>query len=243
MDRVWCTEVLVGEEHQQGRKDARNMSADEYGAKYGTKMELWVKTYESKTQSGQIDIEFLGYELREANSCPTCPGNTKLDYEYVGYAAKNGLNGSGYASAGLGAIQIGMSEYRSSLSIHSKVGTFSRFRISYTALGTTGKILGRAGNAGAVAGAILDYRELKANKISPSRFTFRLTGAASSILGGALIGAKLGGPYGALGGAGIGLIFTAGEIIYDGATWFWDETKKQIYNFENGIKSGWYPGR
>jgi LysM repeat protein len=43
MDRVWCTEVLVGEEHQQGRKytaqmyqDGRNMSADEYVDKYGT---------------------------------------------------------------------------------------------------------------------------------------------------------------------------------------------------------------
>jgi hypothetical protein len=57
------------------------------------------------------------------------------------------------------------------------------------------------------------------------------------------IGAEFGGPYGALGGFAIGLTFMGGEMAYDGAIWLWNQTMTNIYNFENGIKNGWYPRR
>ena len=30
---------------------------------------------------------------------------------------------------------------------------------------------------------------------------------------------------------------------YDAGVWLWNETSRQIYNFEEVLKGGWYPGR
>jgi hypothetical protein len=137
-----------------------------------------------------------------------------------------------------------MMQHRQSLSINAKIGTFSRFSSTYRTLGYANKILGPGATyVGAPLSIGLDYHSMSKGEISTGRFAYRTTGVLSSVLGGMAIGAEFGGPYGALGGAGIGLMFTTGEMAYDGASWLWNETKIQIYNFENGIKMGWRPGR
>ncbi len=156
-------------------------------------------------------------------------------------AANEGLQWAGYGATGLAGIQIGLVNHRNSLSISSKVGTFSSFSSTYRTLGYGTKILGRGATyVGAPLSIGLDYVN---PEVSTARFAYRTTGTLSSVFGGMAIGAEFGGPYGALGGAGISLIFLGGEMAYDGASWLWNETKLQIYNFENGIKNGWYPGR
>ena len=162
---------------------------------------------------------------------------------YLG-TANNWLNGAGYLSGGIGAFQIGMLDYRSSLSLSSKIGTFSKFSSTYRLLGTTEKILGGASTyVGAPLSIGLDYSAMQNGQISDGLFAYRTTGTLSSIGGGALIGSTYGGPWGAAGGALIGTGFVAGEYIYNGANYIWNETLWQISNFENAIKSGWYPGR
>ena len=156
-------------------------------------------------------------------------------------AANEGLQWAGYGETGLAGIQIGLVNHRNSLSISSKIGTFSRFSSTYRTLGYGTKILGSGATyVGAPLSIGLDYVN---PEVSTARFAYRTTGTLSSVFGGMAIGAEFGGPYGALGGAGISLIFFGGEMAYDGASWLWNETKIQIYNFENGVKNGWYPGR
>ena len=163
--------------------------------------------------------------------------------DYLG-TANNWLNGAGYASGGFGAVQIGMLEYRQSLPLMSRIGTFSRFSSSYRLLGTSSKALGGAANwAGAPLTTYLDYSAMQNGEISGARFAYRTTGTVSSIGGGAAIGWAFGGPYGAAGGAIIGAGFVAGEFVYDGVRNAWNLTINQISNFENALKSGWYPGR
>ena len=174
--------------------------------------------------------------------------NDRYGYEWKGNdgfsTANNWLNGAGYLSGGIGATQIGMLEYRSSLPIMSKIGTLSRFSSTYKLLGTTSKALGGAANwAGAPLTIYLDYGSMQSKEISTKRFAYRTSGTISSIGVGAAIGSAFGGPYGAAGGAIISGGFMAGEYIYDGVNYIWDETLRQISNFENAIKSGWYPGR
>ncbi len=52
-----------------------------------------------------------------------------LEFNVVKKFLKNTGDYAGYGEAAAGALQIGMSEYRSSLSISSKIGTFSRGKI------------------------------------------------------------------------------------------------------------------
>lgn len=159
-------------------------------------------------------------------------------------SANSWLNGAGYLSGGIGSYQIGMYDYRSSLSLSNKIGTFSKFSSTYRLLGTTGKVLGGASSyVGAPLSIGLDYNAMQTGQISGSLFAYRTTGTVTSIGGGALIGSAYGGPWGAVGGVLIGAGFIAGEYIYNGAKYIWNETLWQISNFENAINSGWYPRR
>jgi len=79
---------------------------------------------------------------------------------------------------------------------------------------------------------------MQAGQISESRFAYRTTGLGMSIIGGAVIGAEMGGPWGAAAGAFIGLGVTAGEIAYDGLNWLWNETERQIGNFKRAVGNG-----
>ena len=171
-----------------------------------------------------------------------CPAG--VDCDWVANVAKDGLDAAGYASGALGGIQIGMLEYRQSLSVSSRIGTFPRFRIGYGQVGLASRALGKLSTyAGAPVTTYLDYKAMQAGEIGPGRFTFRLGGTAASIVGGALIGGEFGGPYGALGGAAIGGLFWAGEKSYDGLIWFGNQLSNGMVQTENALKNGWHPGR
>ncbi|MCF8301816.1 MAG: hypothetical protein K9I94_00970 [Bacteroidales bacterium] len=146
-------------------------------------------------------------------------------------------NAASYASGAIGLTQIGMLEYRMTLSLSSKIGTFGRFSSTY---GTLGKIGGRLGYAGAGISLISDIGELRSGKIGAGRFTYRLGSLGTSIG----VVSAIGGPGGAVGGAAVGGISIEAEYIYDNyLVPFGNEIQYQIWNFENAIKGGWYPGR
>ena len=146
-------------------------------------------------------------------------------------------NAASYASGAIGLTQIGMLEYRMSLPIMSKVGTFSSFASKY---GTFGKFGGGLGYAGAGISLISNISEVRSGEIGLGRFSYRLGSLGASIG----VGAAIGGSWGAVGAAAVGGISTGFEYIYDNILVpLWNETNRQIYNFENAIKNGWYPGR
>lgn len=146
-------------------------------------------------------------------------------------------NAASYASGAIGLTRIGMLEYRMSLPLSSKIGTFGRFSSTY---GTLGKIGGRLGYAGAGISLISDIGELRSGEIGAGRFTYRLGSLGTSIA----VGSAIGGPWGAVGGAAVGGISVGAEYIYDNyLVPLGNEIQYQIWNFENAIKGGWYPGR
>ena len=202
--------------------------------------------------SGFYNFYFPGYnyDVAAQNFVNKTLPNVRAQYGDEWRAAdglgttNNWLNGAGYLSGGIGAVQIGMLDYRSSLHLSSKIGTFSRFSSTYRTLGATSKVLGRTANwGGGPLTTYLDYRAMQSGEISSSRFAYRTTGTIGSIGGGYLIGLVAGNPWGAAGGVFIGAGFVAGEYIYDGTSYVWNETLRQISNFNKGIESGWYPGR
>jgi hypothetical protein len=157
--------------------------------------------------------------------------------------ANNWFGYAGHREAGLSAVQMRMMEYRQSLSINSRIGTFRSFSSTYRALGITGKVLGRIGYVGAVTNTIVDFNSMQSGEIGCGRFAYRTAGTLGSIGGSIAIGASMGGPWGAVGGAVIGGASWAGEKAYDGYMYL--QTQMSIYmtNLENGLKSGWVPGR
>ena len=162
-------------------------------------------------------------------------GGLSSTNDWLGYA--------GYAEGAIGAGQIGMLGYRQSLSISSRIGTFGSFSSTYRALGITGKVLVRIGYVGAVTNTIVDFNSMQSGEIGCGRFAYRTAGTLGSIGGSIAIGASMGGPWGAVGGAVIGGASWAGEKAYDGYMYL--QTQMSIYmtNLENGLKSGWVPGR
>jgi hypothetical protein len=153
------------------------------------------------------------------------------------------LGYAGYAEGAIGAGQIAMLSYRQSLSISSKIGTFGSFSSTYRALGITCKVLGRIGYVGAVTNTIVDFNSMQSGEISGGRFAYRTAGTLGSIGGSIAIGASLGGPWGAVGGSVIGGASWAGEKAYDGYMYLKTQMSINMTNFENGLKSGWVPGR
>lgn len=146
--------------------------------------------------------------------------------------ANDWLGYAGFGEAGLSGVQMGMIEYRRSLSI----GTFSNFSKAYRALGTTGKVLGGAANwVGAPINTLIDYNSMKKGEISGGRFSYRTTGTAVGIVVGAYVGA--------IPGAAIGGSFWAGEKMYDGYMQWQTQMSIYLTNLENGLKSGWVPVR
>ena len=150
---------------------------------------------------------------------------------------RNSGDALSYTAGAIGGAQIGMMQYRSSLSIHSKVGTFPRFSSTYSSLG---KFSGRLGTAGALVGVGFNINDLSTGEIGLGRFFYRL----GSIGAAAGTGAAIGGPWGAVAGIVVGGISTGFEYIYDNyLVPLGNEIQYQIWNFENAIKNGWYPGR
>jgi RHS repeat-associated protein len=202
----------------------------------------------SYTIGGNTQSYYGGLSYRYSSSVPIKYEFAPGYLEGIGNAALNlaRVANDGFKIAGAiepipASLQIGLINYRQSLSIGSKVGTFSNFSTAYRIIGYPSKLLGPAATyVGAPLSIGLDYLD---PKVSTARFTYHSAGTLSSVFGGMAIGAEFGGPYGALGGFAIGLTFMGGEMAYDGAIWLWNQTMTNIYNFENGIKNGWYPRR
>ena len=156
--------------------------------------------------------------------------NRRFVVRNVGHAAS-------FGSGVIGLTQISMLKYRMSLPLSSKIGTFSRFRITYSGLG---KFSGKLGTAGALVSLGFNINDLNAGKTGIGRFSYRTGSIGASIATGTMIG----GPWRSAGGAFVGGISIGFEYIYDNIVVpLWNETNRQIYNFENAIKNGWYPGR
>ena len=150
---------------------------------------------------------------------------------------RNAGNTASFGSGVIGLTQIGMLEYRMSLPLSSKIGTFSRFSSTY---GSLGKFGGRLGYAGAGINLISNVSAVRTGEIGVGRFGYRLSSLGASIG----IVEMIGGPWGAVAGAAVGGISAGFEYIYDNMLVpGWNEINRQIYNFENGIRNGWYPGR
>ena len=107
---------------------------------------------------------------------------------------RNAGNAASYGSGVIGLTQIGMLEYRMSLPLSSKIGTFSRFSATY---GSLGRFSGRLGTAGALVGVGFNINALSTGEIGAGRFGYRLGSLGVSIGTGAMIG----GPWGAAAGA------------------------------------------
>jgi RHS repeat-associated protein len=182
-------------------------------------------------------------QSNKGSCCSELKGDTTEKLESL-----NSLNdmasGIGLVSAIYGAVQIGMLDYRKSLHINQRINSSEKFIFRYSGFGAASRTLGRGANiVGVPLTLALDYNDLQSGQISPERFTYRTTGLTLSLGTGAAIGASYGGPWGAVGGAFIGLGFQAGEVVYDSLKWLYNETNRQINNFENGLNKGWYPGR
>ncbi len=155
-------------------------------------------------------------------------------------ALKDIGTGADYAAGVIGLTQAGMLEYRMSLPLSSKIGTFSSFSRTYQGLGVASKTLGRVGYAAAGVGVYLDYKSMKSGEISIGRFGYR-TGSLGASVG---TGAAVGGPWGAAAGALVGGVSIGAEYVYDSfLVPIGREISYQIWNFEKALKNGWYPGR
>ena len=91
------------------------------------------------------------------------------------------FNGAGYAAGAVGAIQIGMLEYRMSLPLPAKTGSFSQFSAAYKGLGYTSRTLGRIRYTGAGVGFIMDINAVRTGEISIGRFGYRTGSIGTAI--------------------------------------------------------------
>lgn len=149
---------------------------------------------------------------------------------------------STYLSGLSGTAQIGMLEYRKSLPIENKIGTFSKFSSNYRGIGGITKVGGSIGYVASIGAVAYDYTEMTSGNISQTRFAFRTTSVFASLGTSIAVGSAYGGPYGAAGGALVGAAFVGAEIFYD---WWNNNITPQInrsFQFDiNGLMHGFRP--
>ncbi|MCY3774095.1 MAG: DUF6443 domain-containing protein [Gemmatimonadetes bacterium] len=155
-------------------------------------------------------------------------------------------NTSSYVSAGLGAVEFGIRRYGNLSTINNLIESSSGLRGVYRNLGATTRVLGNIGIAGSVLGLYYDFHAMQTGKISVGRFTYVSTGFGASVATGFLVGTSFGGPYGAVAGTAVGLVFWGGETAYDH---LYPKVKPKLERFGRDIESGigkvltqWYPG-
>ena len=158
-------------------------------------------------------------------------------------SANQWLGYSGNTEAVFGGAQIGMINYRQSLSLSSKVGTFGRFSYAYSTLGSLRGWAGRAGYLSAGLNMYVDYKLWQSGEIGVNRFRYRSAGTLGSLGTGIVLGLAYGGPWGAIGGAMVSGVSWAGEQMYDGYMDWNRQMSIFLTDFERGINNGWVPGR
>jgi hypothetical protein len=140
------------------------------------------------------------------------------------------------AEFGIKITQEGMLDYRQSLSVTEKIGTFARFKATYKAFGFAGKLIGGAGTyVAAPVSVYSDYQSMQGGEIGAGRFTYRTAGTAGGIAVGAYFGTV---PAIVVGGS-----WWAGEKAYNGFMKWIDTTSRFIVDFNRAASNGWYPGK
>ena len=181
---------------------------------------VWEKTY---------DVEIQGSPILSSI-------NFKRTAEFVS-------NTGSYVSAGIGGVEISLSKYGNLSSINELIENSPGLRGVYRNLGTATKALGGIGTISSIWGLGYDFRAMQTGKISVGRFTYRTTGFGASLATGILVGAAFAGPYGAVAGAAVGLVFVGGEAAYDNLYPNLNVIGREIGNLENAVRKGWIPGR
>lgn len=125
-------------------------------------------------------------------------------------------------------------DYRMSQPLMNKVGMSGNVK-AISGLGTASKYLGAAGHVAAILGTVLDYNQMKNGQMSSARFGYNTTGTT--------VGIGVGIGVGAVPGAAAGGAFYIGQQMYDGYNWWAGQMSIYLTNIENGLKSGWFPGR
>jgi hypothetical protein len=240
----WSDDNIPGNPNHQAIRDYYLLSGSAFEKKYGAHQSntviiagslyvIWNLT-RWKEYDGVANEKSYTYETLFTKVNAQSQGSTDMNGAGV---LRNTGDALSYTAGAIGGAQIGMMQYRSSLSIHSKVGTFPRFSSTYSSLG---KFSGRLGTAGALVGVGFNINDLSTGEIGLGRFSYRL----GSIGAAAGTGPAIGGPWGAVAGTAVGGISPGFEYIYDNyLVPLGNEIQYQIWNFENAIKNGWYPGR
>jgi len=197
--------------------------------------------------SNKIDGVYLSSTNSIQDSIVRQDQNTFLDGppKYVELTPQNPLKGVNleasdagevlsYTAGAIGVTQIGMLEYRKTLSPLQKTGTFGKFASTYQGLGATSRLLGRASIAVSPLAVYGDYQAMQTGTITPERLAYR-TGSLATALG-------IGFAFGSLPGAIVGSVFSLAEYSYDTA--IKPLTKEINYHFSrftNALKNGWRP--
>jgi RHS repeat-associated protein len=180
---------------------------------------------------------FFGGAATLTASGSTITSSTMFSMEDLGKL----LEYSGSGEGTVGFAQILALEYRKSLPLESKLGTFGKFSSLYRPLGAIRRVLGPAGNVGTIVGIGMDYQAMENGEISQGRFAFRAVGGLTSIAASAYVGAQFGGPWGAVAGTAVGLGVYATEKSYDGFMWWMEEMSRNLGNIESSLRSGRLP--
>ncbi len=140
-----------------------------------------------------------------------------------------------YAAGASASAQLWMSDLAKGFNTNSN--TFTRFNSIYNNLGIARKTFGRLGIAASAISIGFNYHAMQNWNLSPERFAYRTSGTLISILGAAYIGGQVGGPWGAIGGAGISTMFLLGESAYDAGSIFWNKVTDVTNRFYNDFSS------
>ena len=149
------------------------------------------------------------------------------------------LTGASYASGTIGGAQVGMLKYRQSLPIDSRVLSFPKFAQYYRGLGVAQRSLGKISRLGIPISTYSDYKSMRQGRISETRFAYRSSGTASSLITSLVVGGASGAGWGAF----VAFVFAGGEVAYEVVTNLIDEFTKGIAEAEQALRSGiWIPG-
>lgn len=144
------------------------------------------------------------------------------------------MQGMDYASAGAYAGKEGLIYYRQAQPLMNRVGMSGNMN-AIRHLGTASKYLGVAGYLNAVGTTALDINKCINGQLSNSRLIYNTMSTAAGVYAG-----LAGGPIAGI-AAGVGT--WAGEQLYNGYTYGMEQMSIYVTNFENGLKSGWMPGK
>lgn len=192
-------------------------------------------------------VFYLNYTILGDYGSQPGEANVYIETDGLGYAQSGGdmINYIDFLEGFIGVTQIELMNHRQSLPIMNKIGNFSSFSKTYRFLGNTRSIIGGASTyVGTPLSIGLNVKSCwGTGEIGFGMFAYRTLGDLSSVAGGVYIGAQAGGPWGAAAGALITGSFWAGEQIYNGLKYSWNELFNFCQDFQDGLKTGWYPGK